>query len=122
MKQIIKIVLILTALLTATVEAAYIKVDAAGNALPDSATSWSCVYDDVNELLWEVKTDDEGIHDRDNTYRWGLTATMRPAGNSIGNSYGDWDTLVNGTNSETLCGLSDWGVPSIDQLRDLMVT
>ena len=58
MKQIIKFALMLTVLVTASVEAAYIKVDASGNALADSATSWSCVYDDVSELLWEKKTDD----------------------------------------------------------------
>jgi PKD repeat protein len=116
MKQITKVVLILMALLTATVEAAYIKVNASGNALPDSATSWSCVYDNVNELLWEVKTDDGGIHDKDNTYRWGGAAEQSLGGEN----YGDWDELVNGTNTETLCGQSNWGVPSIEQLRDLV--
>jgi PKD repeat protein len=118
MKTIVRVVLMFTVLLTATVEAAYIKVDANGNALSDSATSWSCVYDDVNQLLWEVKTVDGGIHDKDNTYRWGGAAELSIGGDN----YGDWDTLVNGTNSETLCGQSDWGVSSIYQLRDLKLT
>ncbi|MBT7307336.1 MAG: hypothetical protein HN842_03915 [Gammaproteobacteria bacterium] len=71
MKTTIRIALILTVWVTATVQAAYIKVDVNGNELADSATEWSCVYDDVTQLLWEKKTDDEGIHDKDNTYRWG---------------------------------------------------
>ncbi|MBT7307164.1 MAG: DUF1566 domain-containing protein, partial [Gammaproteobacteria bacterium] len=117
MKQIIKAALILTALVTATVEAAYIKVDANGNGLPDSATEWSCVYDDVNQLLWEVKTGDGGIHDTDNTYRWGGAAESYLGGDN----YGDWDELVNGSNSEALCGQSGWGVPTrneLDSIRD----
>jgi len=46
----------------------YTKLDASGNDLPDSATSWVMVRDNVTQLIWEVKTDDGSIHDRDNTY------------------------------------------------------
>ncbi|MBT7308607.1 MAG: DUF1566 domain-containing protein, partial [Gammaproteobacteria bacterium] len=118
MKQIIKFALMLTVLVTASVEAAYIKVDASGNALADSATSWSCVYDDVSELLWEKKTDDGGIHDKDNTYRWGGIG----AEGTGGVRYDDWDSLVNGSNSETLCGVTGWIVPTIGELSTVVVT
>ena len=117
MKQIIKIALILTVLVTATVEAAYIKIDANGNQLPDSATSWSCVYDDVSQLLWEVKTRDSGIHNMHNRYRWGGAAEQ----GLEGTKYGEWDTLVNGTNSERFCGQSDWRVPGRYELERLVV-
>jgi len=46
----------------------YIKMDAQANYLPDSATSWAMVRDNVTGLIWEVKTDDGSIHDKDNTY------------------------------------------------------
>jgi hypothetical protein len=46
---------------------AYTKLDASGNAV---ATGWVMVRDDVTELIWEVKTDDGGIHDKDKVYTW----------------------------------------------------
>ena len=36
----------------------YTKLDANRNDLPDSATSWVTVRDNVTGLIWEVKTDD----------------------------------------------------------------
>ena len=46
----------------------YTKLDASGNDLADSVTSWAMVRDNVTGLIWEVKTDDGTIHDKDNTY------------------------------------------------------
>ena len=48
----------------------YTKLDASGSALPDSATEWVMVRDNVTGLIWEVKTDDNSIHDKDNLYTW----------------------------------------------------
>lgn len=44
----------------------YTKLDAEGNALPDAAASWSMIKDNVTGLIWENKTDDGSIHDKDN--------------------------------------------------------
>ncbi len=38
-------------------------LDAGGNALPDTATSWVMVRDNVTKLIWEVRTDDGSVHD-----------------------------------------------------------
>jgi len=46
----------------------YSKLDGSGNVLLDSATSWVMVRDNVTGLLWENKTDDGTIHDKDNRY------------------------------------------------------
>ena len=54
----------------------YTKLDASGNALPDSATSWTMVKDNVTGLIWEMKINKDGVknyndpHDADNTYTW----------------------------------------------------
>jgi len=40
------------------------KIDENGTVLPNSTASWSCVLDNVTGLMWEVQTDDNGVHDR----------------------------------------------------------
>lgn len=92
------------------------KLDANGNSLPADATEWSCVRDNHTGLVWEVKTDDGGIHDKDNTYRWGGLGA-----DSFGSTfYNDWNSLVNGANSEQLCGFSDWRVPYVNELIGIL--
>jgi hypothetical protein len=96
----------------------FTKLDAAGNELPASATEWSCVRDNVTGLTWEVKSDDGGIHDKDNTYRWGGKTALGDG--TWGAYYDDWDTLVDGSNNEGLCGFTDWRVPTIKELEGLV--
>lgn len=95
----------------------FTKLDASGNELLSSASQWSCVRDNVTELVWEIKTDDDSIHDKDNTYRWGGVSAL--GSGTIGDYYNDWDNLVNGSNAERLCGFSDWRVPTIDELSSI---
>jgi hypothetical protein len=50
-------------------------------------------------------------------------------GNSVGKTaegdgtwgtyYDDWDSLVDGSNAEELCGFADWRVPTINELENL---
>ena len=42
----------------------YAKLDACGNPLLYTATSWVMVRDNVTGLIWEVKTDDGSVHDK----------------------------------------------------------
>ena len=45
----------------------YTKLDASGTPLPDDAPwPWAMVKDNVTGLIWENKTDDGSIHDKDN--------------------------------------------------------
>ncbi|HOP23574.1 MAG TPA: hypothetical protein PLX38_12515 [Gammaproteobacteria bacterium] len=65
----------------------FTKLDMSGNPIPASATQWSCVRDNVTGFVWEVKTDYEGIHDKDITYRWG---GITHQGNYGTEFYDDW--------------------------------
>ncbi|MEZ4579180.1 MAG: hypothetical protein R2875_14595 [Desulfobacterales bacterium] len=42
--------------------------------LDDTATQegegWIMIRDNVTGLIWEIKTDDDSIHDKDNTFAW----------------------------------------------------
>jgi len=54
----------------------YTKLDSQGNPLPDSATEWVMVRDNMTGLIWEVKQNQDGVkdysnpHDADNTFTW----------------------------------------------------
>ena len=47
-----------------------IKLDSEGRELPDDAGEWAMVKDTKKDLVWEIKTDDGSIHDKDNIYSW----------------------------------------------------
>jgi len=100
----------------------FTKLDSSGNTLPASASSWSCVKDNHTGLIWEVKTTDGGIHDKNNTYKWGgLTAQGRDHANKEGIYYDDWNTLVSGSNTNSFCGFSNgWRVPNRHELRSIV--
>jgi hypothetical protein len=103
------------------------KLDAAGAALPVSATAWACVRDDVTGLVWEVRPDDGGLRDRDWTYTW-YRSTGIDDGGSAGTANGgacfdtancDTEKYVSAVNAAGLCGASDWRLPSWEELHSL---
>ena len=54
----------------------YSKISNSGSVLPDTATlgsganDWACTKDNKTGLIWEVKTDDGGLRDKDWYYSW----------------------------------------------------
>ncbi len=105
----------------------FTKLDASGTPLVDQSvdyttTPWACVQDHVTGFVWEVKTATAGIHNQDNTYQWGgLTAIGIDHPNRQGTYYDpSWNELVQGSNSDSLCGFDNWRVPSVDELSGLM--
>ncbi len=101
----------------------YIRLDKVGK--PAGETQARCVRDGATSLVWELKTDDGGIHDKDNTYRWGglgaeKASTAIEGGSNKDIRFDDWNTLVAGANQEALCGFQDWRVPTIDELKSLV--
>jgi len=105
----------------------FTKLDSTGDDLAVSATSWDCVKDNVTGLIWEVKTNEGGLRDRDNTYTWynpnpeinggdpGTEHDKSPAINKPVCSVSDCDTssYVEAVNSlpAALCGYRDWRMP-----------
>ncbi len=107
----------------------FTKLDASGNPLAASASSWSCVRDNVTGLIWEVKTDDGGLRDKDWTYSWynpDATANGGSAGyadygnNCFDPSRCDTDKYVADINGAGLCGASDWRLPADDELLSIV--
>jgi hypothetical protein len=87
----------------------YVKISASGAELPNSATSWACVKDKVSGLVWEVKTNDGGLRDKDNAY------TNYGDGRS-----GDASAFAAAVNATGLCGASNWRLPTRLELQGLV--
>lgn len=104
----------------------FTKLDVNGNLLPPSATQWSCVKDNVTGLIWEVKTDNGGMQDKDNTYTWYNTDNSVNGGNSglqnggvcIGSNC-DAESYVQAINTLSLCGRRNWRLPTVEESHSL---
>jgi hypothetical protein len=101
-----------------------------------ATTPWACVQDKVTGLIWEVKTDDGGLHDKDDTYTWYNTD---PSTNGGADGFADaavavcfgysgtdpvtfcnTEAYVNRVNAAGWCGASDWRMPTRKELEGLV--
>ena len=104
----------------------FTKISSTGQALAASATSWSCVKDNVTGLIWEVKTDDGGLHDRDWEYSWynsnsttnGGDAGLQNSGYCNGSNC-DTQSFAAAVNNENFCGGNNWRMPTLGELQSL---
>ena len=88
------------------------------------ATPHSCVRDNITGLVWEVKTADGGLRDRNWTYTW--YASLHNQGGKPGMASGgsckntgrcDTEKYVADVRATALCGFSDWRMPSRQELQ-----
>ena len=118
----------------------FTKLDSDGNTLDASATEWSCVQDNVTGLIWETKTTDGGLHDKYDRYSWYNTDPTTNGGGvgfeeasdeddhnicygyktSDPASFCNTEAFVNRVNTASLCGASDWRLPSKEELRSIV--
>ena len=78
-------------------------------------TQWSCVRDNHTGLVWEVKTQDNGVHGRARTF------SMNGFFTSDANT-GTVNQLLQAANSGSgHCGFTDWRVPNLDELHNIVL-
>lgn len=97
------------------------KLDSNGSELLNDAAVWSCVRDNRTGLVWENKTNDGGVHDQSNQYRWGgYTAVNRAVTPRFGAYEDDWNILITASNDNFFCGVDDWRIPSRREFRSIV--
>ncbi|PPD47623.1 MAG: hypothetical protein CTY16_06905 [Methylobacter sp.] len=104
------------------------KISGTGAILAANAKNWNCVKDNVTGLVWEVKTDDKGLHDKDWTYSWyepgnsknGGNAGTQNGGSCRGASACDTDAYIQAVNAAGWCGYKDWRLPSKAELHSIV--
>jgi len=111
--------------LTAVTASGYVKIAHSGKALDDTVASWECVEDKSSKLTWEVKQNDGGIRDRDHSYSWlteieGRREGISNGGRCKGNVSCDTNSYAHAMNKQTLCGYSDWRLPTRAELETLV--
>ena len=101
----------------------FTKLGASGNDLPDSATEWYMVRDNVTGLIWEVKQNQDDVpnygdhHDADNTYTWYDGNPDTNGGNAGTPGDGtDTEDFINALNAQWYGGHNDWRLPTIKEL------
>lgn len=113
------------AALAAVSSAGFIKLANTGAVLGDDADSWECVEDRSSHLTWEVKKNDGGIRDRDNSYSWlndadgGQDGTGN-GGRCKGGISCDTSSYARAINERGLCGYTDWRLPTKEELETLV--
>ncbi len=98
--------------------AGYVHLNAKGKKIGHDRIQARCVMDKDTGLVWELKTTDGSVHDRENNYRWGGTGAEK-TGSGF---FDDWNSLIKQSNTEKLCGFDDWRVPTIIELKTLVIT
>lgn len=100
----------------------FVKIDRNGKPLSPWAGPWQCVCDQQTGLLWEVKNDDEGIHDGYWTYSW---YDGEKGVENSGDCYFEKDRcdsadLIRRANIEQTCSADNWRLPNVKELNSLV--
>jgi hypothetical protein len=89
----------------------YTKLDSGGKEVSSTSTSWSMIKDNITGLTWAIKKNKDNSadvtnpHDGDNTYAW----------DKVGS-----DFLAKLNDSPGFGGVTDWKLPTIQQLDSLV--
>lgn len=104
---------------------AFTPLDVNGNPIaltgnpPVPAETPRCIWDRVTNLIWEVKTDDGGLQDKDWEYAWGANFGTNCLGGSNCNT-NNYTTALNAASVCPVAGAGDWRLPNRRELMTIV--
>ena len=107
-----------------SINADFLKMSNDAEILDMESSEWSCVLDNKSSLVWEVKSENEGIQYALNTYTWFDGVGGRENGTFSKNCY--WgkscntQSYIEDINEAQLCTYSDWRLPTRDELKSIV--
>ena len=107
----------------ATYNVDFLKMSNDGEIIELESSEWSCVLENNKSLIWEVKSESEGIQYALNTYTWFDGYTGRKNNMYSNNCY--WgkncntQSYIKDINKAELCTYSDWRLPTRDELNSI---
>lgn len=104
------------------VHARFTKMLNTGEVISSWQGPWACVVDSSLNVLWEVKKDNESIHDGYWTYSWFDETHGKE---NFGDCYFeakrcDTNDLIRHTNTQGLCNQHNWRLPTPSELQSLI--
>lgn len=102
---------------------AFTPLDVSGNPIaltgtpPVPSASPRCIWDRVTNLIWEVKTDDGGLQDKDWTFRWGATTGGTGC---LGGTNCNTTNYIAALNGASVCPVTGAGVWRLPTRRELL--
>ena len=118
------LILSLFVLISNLVFADLVKLSNEGEILDYENSNWSCVLDQKTSLVWEVKSEKEGLQFALNTYTWFDGETGRGDGMYSKNCF--WGescntpSYIDDINEAKLCNYTNWRLPTRDELKTII--
>ncbi len=100
----------------------FVKLDVDGTKLPADADVWSCILDTKTGLVWEVKTNDGGLRDKDWRYQYNGSSGLMPVGTEYpctGIYACNPISYIEALNTYGVCGKTDWHLPTDAQMSSV---
>ncbi|WP_159064768.1 DUF1566 domain-containing protein [Thaumasiovibrio subtropicus] len=125
---------------TEPAETRFQKLSVEGHTLASWSGPWACVHDRDSGLVWEVKTDDGGVHDGEWSYSWYQSQSVSLPSTSTSTStstsaFGvagrgdcgfksrgcDTQDLISISNQMQHCGFSNWRLPTLAEWQSIFL-